>query len=111
METTVYGNDSLWKRQFMETTVYGNDSLWRRQFMETTVYRNDSLLNFIKLNTKRISNVPMQRVYRILLNPITAFYMHTHNYFIEFFYTQYHQPFKSPIEGVHHILLNPIQAF
>jgi len=90
-------NNSL-KRQFIE--IYRNSSL-----------SNDSLLNFIKLNTKRISNAPMQRVYRILLNPITAFYMRTHDYFIEFFYTQYHQPFKSPIQWVHHILLNPIQAF
>jgi len=34
---------------------------------------------------KNVSNAPMQRVYRILLNPITAFEMHTRNYFIEFY--------------------------
>ena len=54
-------------------------------------------LNFI-IPITSVSNAHMEKVYRILLKPITAFQMHTYNYFIEFYYTQYHQPFESPAQ-------------
>ena len=90
IEPTVYRTDSLsndclsndilsnW--QFIETTVYRTDSLSKRQFIEffKTKYQHFKWThamrssNFI-IPIKSDSKAPMRRVYRILLNPITAF--------------------------------------
>ena len=99
--TDSLSNDNSTNRQFIEPTVYRTDSLSNQQFIESTVYRTtvyltDSLskrefIEFFKtecqhftwtharrssnfiIPIKTVSNVPMQRVYRILLNPITVF--------------------------------------
>ena len=88
VKPTVHRTDSSSNRQFIEPTVRRTDSSSNRQYVEPTVCRTDSLSNrqfqhfewthamrssnYI-IPIKSVSNTPMQRVYRILLNPITAF--------------------------------------
>ena len=41
MATKFYGDEILWRRNFMATKFYGDEILWRRNFMATKCYGDE----------------------------------------------------------------------